>query len=86
VKVFNQCFSDYHLVLKRLSNTFKHKVYIRNPLFFVPIVTFVNLKAVNLSFFSCIMKMTDFTTIRVLNVSGKKEDWLTWSEKFQAKA
>jgi len=30
--------------------------------------------------------MSDFSTIRVLNFSGKKDDWPTWSEKFLAKA
>jgi hypothetical protein len=30
--------------------------------------------------------MTVFSTIRVLNFSGMKEDWPTWSEKFQAMA
>jgi hypothetical protein len=30
--------------------------------------------------------MSDLSTIRVLNFSGRKEDWPTWSEKFLAKA
>jgi hypothetical protein len=30
--------------------------------------------------------MKDCSTICVLNFSGKKKDWPTWSEKFQAKA
>jgi hypothetical protein len=30
--------------------------------------------------------MTDITTIRVIPVYGKSEEWLTWSEKFLAKS
>ena len=30
--------------------------------------------------------MTDISAIRVLNFSGKKDDWASWSEKFLAKA
>ena len=30
--------------------------------------------------------MTDFSSIRVLNFSGRKEEWPSWSEKFLAKA
>jgi hypothetical protein len=30
--------------------------------------------------------MTDFSGIRVLNFSGRKEEWPSWSEKFPAKA
>ena len=30
--------------------------------------------------------MTDFSAIRVLNFSGRKEDWPSWNEKFLAKA
>ena len=30
--------------------------------------------------------MTDFSAIRVLNFSGRKEEWPSWSEKFLAKA
>jgi hypothetical protein len=30
--------------------------------------------------------MTDFSAIWVLNFSGRKEDWPSWSEKFLAKA
>jgi hypothetical protein len=28
----------------------------------------------------------NFSAIRVLNISGRKEEWPSWSEKFQAKA
>jgi hypothetical protein len=30
--------------------------------------------------------MSDLSAIRVLNFSGRKEEWPTWSEKFLAKA
>jgi gag-polypeptide of LTR copia-type len=30
--------------------------------------------------------VTDFSAIRVLNFSGRKEDWPSWNEKFLAKA
>jgi hypothetical protein len=30
--------------------------------------------------------MGDISAIRVLNFTGKKEEWSTWSEKFLAKA
>ena len=30
--------------------------------------------------------MTDFSAIRVLNFSGRKEEWPSWSENFLAKA
>jgi hypothetical protein len=30
--------------------------------------------------------MTDFSAIRVLNFSGRKEEWPSWNEKFLAKA
>jgi hypothetical protein len=30
--------------------------------------------------------MTDFSAIWVLNFSGRKEEWPSWSEKFLAKA
>jgi hypothetical protein len=30
--------------------------------------------------------MSAISAIRVLNYTGKKEEWLTWSEKFLAKA
>ena len=30
--------------------------------------------------------MSDISAIRILNFTGKKEEWLTWSEKFLAKA
>ena len=30
--------------------------------------------------------MSDISAIRVLNFTGKKEEWSTWSEKFLAKA
>jgi hypothetical protein len=31
-------------------------------------------------------KIKDFSSIRVLNFSGRKEEWPSWSEKFLAKA
>jgi hypothetical protein len=30
--------------------------------------------------------MTNFSAIRVLNFSGRKEEWPSWNEKFLAKA
>ena len=30
--------------------------------------------------------MSDLSAIRVLNFSGRKDEWPTWSEKFLAKA
>jgi hypothetical protein len=30
--------------------------------------------------------MTDFSAIRVLNFSGRKEEWPSWNKKFLAKA
>ena len=30
--------------------------------------------------------MTDISAIRVLNFSGKKDEWPSWSKKFLAKA
>jgi hypothetical protein len=36
-------------------------------------------------FNNCI-KISDISAIRVLNFSGRKEEWPTWSEKFLAKA
>jgi hypothetical protein len=30
--------------------------------------------------------MSDISAIRVLNFTGKKEEWSSWSEKFLAKA
>ena len=33
-----------------------------------------------------LFKMSDLSAICVLNFSGRKEEWPTWSEKFLAKA
>ena len=33
-----------------------------------------------------ILRMTEFSAIPVLNITGKKEEWSSWSEKFLAKA
>jgi hypothetical protein len=31
------------------------------------------------------LRISDSSTIRVFNFTGKKEEWSTWSEKFLAK-
>ena len=33
-----------------------------------------------------ILRISDISAIRVLNFTGKKEEWSSWSEKFLAKA
>jgi hypothetical protein len=42
--VSNRYFSGYNLVLKRLSNTFKRKVYIRSPLLLYSLSLLLSLK------------------------------------------
>jgi hypothetical protein len=42
--VSNRYFSDYNLVLKRLSNTFKRKVYIRSALLLYSLSLLFSLK------------------------------------------
>jgi hypothetical protein len=65
--------------VKRLSNTFKRKVHIRSPFLLCLLSLIYHLLS------TCI-KMSDLSSFRVLNFSGRKGEWPTWSETFLAKA